>query len=234
VGGQWCKARHIGTVLSGGFAVVFPDGSRVELHAGDVYDIPPDHDGMTVGDEPCTLIEWAGIRAFSGFRVGFTGRQLTTLLFTDLVESTSMVSRLGDIAWRDVLSSHFEMVRSQLEMFGGREIKTTGDGMIATFDAPALAIECARSIGGRALNEGLQIRAGVHVGEVEIISDDIRGVAVHVAARIMDEAAPGEVLVSETTRTLALPAGFAFEDRGVRPLKGIGEVRLYAALASGP
>ncbi len=206
----------------------FPDGTRTELHAGDVYDIPPGHDGYTLGDDACEIIEWAGIRAFSGFRAGVTGRQLVTLLFTDVVESTSIAYRLGDGAWREVLSSHFELARTLLEKYAGREIKTTGDGMLATFDGTAHALNCAAELSTHATSEGLHIRAGVHVGEVEAVGDDIRGVAVHEAARIMGEAHDDEVLVSETTRVLAAAAGFAFEDRGMHALKGIGDVRLFA------
>jgi class 3 adenylate cyclase len=231
VGGEWCQARHVGTVLSGSFAVEFADGSRLELRPRDVYDIPPGHDGYTVGDEPCVLIEWAGIRAFSGFRSGVRGGQLVTLLFTDVVDSTSLAGRLGDAAWRDALSSHFEMTRSQLENFGGREIDTTGDGMLATFDGPAQAVRCAATISRIACEQGLHIRAGVHVGEVEVVGGNVRGVAVHEAARVMSEAGPDEVLVSETTRALASASGLTFKDRGVHMLKGIGDVRLYAAYA---
>ena len=227
VGGQWCLARHIGTVLSGAFAVEFPDGTRTELRAGDVYDIPPEHDGYTLGGVPCTLIEWAGIRAFSGFRAGLSGRQLMTLLLTDVVDSTSMALELGDMAWRELLSSHYEMARARLEDFGGREIKTTGDGMLASFDGPAHALRCATAMTQRAGT--LDIRLGVHVGEIEIVGEDVRGIAVHEVARIMSEAGPGEILVSETTRGLA--SGFDFEDRGARHLKGIGDVHLYALRA---
>jgi len=224
IGGEWCQARHIGTVLSGAFAVEFSDGSRMELTAGDVYDISPDHDGYTIGDTPCVLIEWAGIRAFSGFRLGLSGRHLVTLLMTDVVNSTSMARDLGDVAWRDLLSSHYEMARAQIEDCGGREVKTTGDGVLARFDGPAHALRCATAITQR--TESLHIRVGVHVGEIETVGGDVRGIAVHEVARIMAEAGPSEVLLSETTRALA--AGFDFDDRGARQLKGIGEVRLYA------
>jgi class 3 adenylate cyclase len=224
VGGQWCQARHLGTVLSGAFAVEFADGTRTDLHAGDVYDIQPGHDGYTLGDEPCTLIEWAGTRAFSGFRIGMARRQLVTLLVTDVVDSTSMVRQIGDGAWRDLLSSHLEMARAQLERFGGREVNTTGDGLLATFDSPARAVQCAASISER--SGRLQVRAGVHVGEVEPVGGDVRGVAVHEVARIAGEAGPGEVLVSETTR--ALTVGGTFVSRGVHDLKGIGAMALYA------
>jgi hypothetical protein len=224
VGGEWCQARHVGTVISGSFGVEFPDGSRLDLHPGDVYDIPPGHDGFTIGDGACTVIEWGGIRAFSGFRIGVSARQLMTLLLTDVVDSTSTLQRLGDAAWRDLLSSHFEMARTQINTWRGREINTTGDGMLATFDGPAQALQCAVSIGER-VGE-LQIRVGVHVGEVEAVGDDIRGAAVHEVARIMGEAGPGEILVSDTTRALA--GGFSFGDRGVHTLKGIGERQLFA------
>jgi len=224
VGGEWCQARHIGTVLSGSFAVEFPDGSRTELRVGDVYDIPPGHEGYTVGDAACTLIEWAGIRAFSGFRAGISGRQLATLLMTDVVDSTSTALQLGDIAWRELLSSLYEMARGQLEDHGGREVNTTGDGMLATFDGPAHALHCAAAMTQR--TGQLQIRVGVHVGEIEPVGGDVRGIAVHEVARIMSEAGPNEILLSETTRALA--GGFHFDDRGTRHLKGIGEIRLYA------
>ena len=224
VGGEWCQARHIGTVLSGSFAVEFPDGSRTELRVGDVYDIPPGHDGFTLGDAACTLIEWAGIRAFSGFRPGLIGGQLTTMLLSDVVDSTSMARQLGDVAWRELLSSHYEMVRGQLEDHGGREVETTGDGVLATFAGPAHALHCAAAITER--SGPLRIRVGVHVGEIEVVGGAVRGLAVHEVARITSEAGASEILVSETTRALA--SGFGFEDRGMHRLKGIGELHLYA------
>jgi hypothetical protein len=143
VGGEWCQARHVGTIVSDEFVFMLPDGTRTELHPGDVYDIPPGHDGFTLGDEPCTVIEWAGVRAFAGFRAGVTGRHLATLLITDVVDSTAIASRLGDIAWNDTVALHFEMARTQLEEFNGREVNTTGDGMFVTFDSPVHALRCA-------------------------------------------------------------------------------------------
>ena len=107
-----------------------------------------------------------------------------TLLFTDLVDSTSIAKRLGDVAWQDTLAAHFEMARAQLQDFNGREVSTTGDGMLVTFDGPVHALRCAASIGERARRDDLHVRAGVHVGEVEVVGGDIRGVAVHEAARI--------------------------------------------------
>jgi class 3 adenylate cyclase len=232
VGGEWCKARHVGVVLAGRFGALLKDGTVLDLGPDDVYDIPPGHDGYTIGDQPCVLIEWSGLRAFAGFRAGSHGRVLATLLFTDLVGSTVMASRLGDLAWRELLSRHFEAARAELERFGGREVKTTGDGLLATFNGPAQALRCAAGIRRAASREGLQVRAGVHVGEVELVGPDVRGVAVHEAARIMAQAGADEILVSEITRAVSLTSGLVFEDRGTQVLKGLsGEWRLFAYVA---
>lgn len=233
VGGEWCQAHHIGVVLSGRMGVSFPDGSTMEVEPNGVYDIPPGHDGYVIGHEPVDSIEWSGVRAFAGFRAGARGRVLVTLLITDVVDSTTQASRLGDRAWSDVVSSWFARMRDQLDRFSGREIKTTGDGMIATFDGPANAILCAGRVTSAASDLGLSIRSGVHVGEVELVANDIRGVAVHEAERVCAAANGGEILVSETTRALALASGLDFEDRGAHELKGItGERRLYAYVGS--
>jgi class 3 adenylate cyclase len=227
VGGEWCQARHIGVILTGRLAIMRMDGSVTEYGPDDVLDIEPGHDGWTVGDEPTTQIEWAGLRAFAGFLTGFHSRVLATLLFTDLVDSTTTAVRLGDARWRDVLSEYFEQTRRLLERFGGREVKTTGDGMLATFDSPVRALRCAEAIRAAGNRLDLHVRAGVHVGEVELVGTDVRGVAVHQAARIMDAAGADEILVSDLTRVLA--TGLAFEDRGDRQLKGLdGEWRLAA------
>jgi class 3 adenylate cyclase len=224
-------ARHVGVVLSGRLGALLKDGTVLELGPDEVYDIPPGHDGYTIGDEPCVLLEWSGIRAFAGFRAGPHGRILATLLFTDLVDSTLIASELGDLAWRELLSRHFEAVRAQIERFGGREVKTTGDGLLATFAGPAQALHCAVAICHAANRDGLHIRAGVHVGEVELVGSDIRGVAVHEAARIMAKAGKDEILLSEITRTLALTSGLAFQDRGRHTLKGFpGQWRLFGYL----
>lgn len=232
VGGEWCQARHVGVVVSGRIAVEMSDGTELELGANDVFDIPPGHDAYTVGDEPCVQIEWAGLRAFAGFPTGIRSRILATLLFTDLVDSTVMAARLGDARWRELLSKHFESARAELERFGGREVKTTGDGLLATFDGPARALHCAAAIRRVANREGVKMRAGVHVGEVELVGQDVRGVTVHEAARIMAAAGEDEILASDLTRALAGASGLAFEDRGTHTLKGLdGEWRLAAFVA---
>ena len=230
VGGEWCEARHVGVVLSGGFKVVMRDGTAKEFGPGDVFEIPPGHDGFNTGDEPCVQIEWSGLRAFVGSSmIGMSGRVLATLLFTDVVDSTPTAQRLGDQAWRNLLSSHFEATRDAIERYQGREVNTTGDGFLAAFDGPAAALRCAVSIRDAALREGLEIRASVHVGEVEVVGTDIRGIAVHEAARILGAASANEILVSATTRALAQSSGLSFESIGTRTLKGLsGEWELFS------
>ena len=232
VGGEWCEARHLGVVLSGRFGIVMRDGSTLELGPEDVFEVPPGHDGYTIGTEPCVQIEWSGLRAFAGFRLtGTYNRALVTLLFTDLVDSTVMANRLGDLAWRDLLSTHYEATRSELERHNGHEINTTGDGLLATFDGPANALRCASAIKRAAAREDLRIRASVHVGEVELVGTDVRGIAVHEAARILNEAGRNEILISATTRALMAGSGFAFQKRGTRQLKGLkGEWELFVYL----
>jgi class 3 adenylate cyclase len=233
VGGEWCQARHVGVLLSGRTGVRFEDGRSYEIAPREVVDIPPGHDGWVVGDEPAIMIEWAGLHTFVGPALS-TGAGLATLLFTDLVDSTATAAKLGDRSWRELLSGHFATARSALDRFGGREIHTTGDGILATFDSPANALRAAEAIRDAATRHGLRVRAGVHVGEVQFAGGDVRGVAVHEAARIIAKAAAGEILVSEATRALAQPSGFAFEDRGLQRLKGLeGERHLYAYLADG-
>jgi class 3 adenylate cyclase len=228
VGGEWCQVRHVGFVVSGRLGIDFPDGSSVIFNPGDVFDVPPGHDGYTVGDEPIVQIEWTGLRIWSGHSAART-RVLATLLFTDVVSSTEVAARIGDAAWRNVLSECFEAMRTKIEHFGGREVKTTGDGMLVTFDGSARALQCAATLRRAANDHGLQLRSGVHVGEVEIVGDDVRGVAVHEAARIMAVAGADEILVSDLTRMLAGAGGCAFEDRGTHTLKGLdGEWRLAA------
>lgn len=225
VGGEWCEARHVGVVVSGAWGAILRDGTELEFGPGDVYDMPPGHDGYTIGDEPCVLIEWMGMRALAGRRAEFHDRALVTLLFTDIVESTATLLGEGDTRWRERLEMHYASARVELERFRGREVNSTGDGVLAVFDAPARALRCASAIRRKAAREGLDIRAGVHAGEVVIAGQDVRGLAVHEAARIMSKAQPGEVLVSDTTCALVRGTGLEFEDRGEHELKGLPERR---------
>jgi class 3 adenylate cyclase len=160
-------------------------------------------------------------------------RVLTTVLFTDIVESTSRAAELGDRRWRALLDAHHATIRAQLARYGGREVRGTGDGFLATFDGPARAIACASGAIGAVVELGLEIRAGIHTGEVELVGGKVEGIAVHIGARIAAEARPCEVLVSGIVRDLAAGSGIDFEDRGTWDLKGVpGEWQLYAARLS--
>ncbi len=231
LGGDGCQAHHVGVVLSGRQGIALADGTELELGPGDLYDIPPGHDGWTIGDEPTVMLEWSGMRRWVGGAPQH--RVLATLLFTDLVDSTATASRVGDAAWSDLLSVHYHTARDAIKLFGGRQVSTTGDGVLATFDAAVGAIRCAGAILESARRQGLGVRAGVHAGEVELSAEDVRGVAVHEASRIMAEARAGEILVSEAIAVLCRGnADLAFEDAGEHELKGIAEPRrLYRITA---
>jgi class 3 adenylate cyclase len=156
-------------------------------------------------------------------------RVLATVLFTDIVDSTRRAGQLGDARWRDVLERHDQLVRAQLTRHQGREVKTTGDGFLATFDGPARAIRCAMAITEEVQPLGIEVRAGLHTGECELRGDDVAGMAVHIGARVGSTAGPSEVLVSSTVRDLVVGSGIEFADRGAAELKGVpGEWRLFA------
>jgi class 3 adenylate cyclase len=160
-----------------------------------------------------------------------TDRILVTCLFTDIVGSTETAQSLGDERWRDLLRSHNDTVRNQLIRYKGREIKTTGDGFLATFDGPAKAVRCACAIRDEVRLLGIEIRAGLHTGECEIIDDDISGISVHIAARIMSKAMPGEVFSSGTVKDLVAGSGIKFEKKGLFSLKGIpGAWEIYSVV----
>ncbi len=158
-------------------------------------------------------------------------RVLATVLFTDIVGSTTRAAELGDRRWRDLLEAHHSLVRRQLERWRGREVDTAGDGFLATFDGPARAIRCAVAIRGAMAPLDLEIRAGLHCGEVELVGDDVAGIAVHTGARVAALARANEVLVSSTVRDLVAGSDIGFEERGEHELKGVpGTWRLYAVL----
>lgn len=159
-------------------------------------------------------------------------RALATILFTDIVGSTDLAASVGDARWRAILDEHNRIVREQLERFRGREVKTTGDGFIAVFDGPARAIRCAQAVCVALSSAGVEIRAGLHTGEVELMGADLGGIAVHIGARILALARPREVLVSSIVKDLVAGSGVSFKDRGVQALKGVpGEWRLFAVAA---
>ena len=155
-------------------------------------------------------------------------RVLATVLFTDIVGSSERASELGDRAWGELLAAHHALVRRELERFQGREVDTTGDGFLATFDGPARAVRCAYAIQQSMSELGLEIRAGLHTGEVELADGNVTGIAVHTGARVAALAGPGEVLVSSTVKDLVAGSELEFEEHGTHELKGVGEWRLYA------
>jgi len=162
-------------------------------------------------------------------------RVLATVLFTDIVGSTERAASLGDRAWRELLQNHHVIVREQLQRFRGREIDTAGDGFLSTFDGPARAVRCAQAIITAVSGIGLEVRAGLHTGEIEMMGQDVGGIAVHIGARVAALAGASEVLVSSTVKDLVVGSGLSFEDRGSHQLKGIPDPwRLFATRVEGP
>jgi class 3 adenylate cyclase len=175
------------------------------------------------------IAEFLGASRDAGPRHAETGRALATILFTDIVGSTERAAEIGDRAWRDLLDRHHDTVRAIVSRFHGREIDTAGDGFLVLFDAPGPAIRAAQATAAAVRHLGLEVRVGVHSGEVELARDGIRGIAVHVGARVMALATAGEVLVSSTVRDLVAGSDIAFDDHGLHTLKGIpGEWRIFS------
>jgi class 3 adenylate cyclase len=227
-----CMYHHLGYVVSGILHVSYADGTEATIGAREMYEIPPGHDAEVVGDEAWVAIDFRGARSYARPVAASADRVLATILFTDIVDSTGTLQRVGDAAWRDMLAQHNELVQFELDRFRGREVNKTGDGVMALFDGPARAVECAAAIVGRVRAVGMELRCGLHTGEVELVPDDVRGVTVHVAQRIMSLASPGEVLISSVTRDLLAGSGLEFEPRGRHPLKGIeGEREVFALVA---
>jgi class 3 adenylate cyclase/pimeloyl-ACP methyl ester carboxylesterase len=202
-----------------------PGAELVELHRNNV--VLPWYDGAE------EIVSEIG-RFISGIQEhqATFDRLLATVMFTDVVDSTAQAAAVGDRAWREVQARHDALVRSNLNRFRGREIKTLGDGFLATFDGPARAVRCAQAIVRGADALGIQIRAGLHTGEIELDGEDITGIAVAIGARIGALATPSEVLVSQTIKDLTTGSGIAFHDRGEHELKGVPDTwHLYAATA---
>ena len=229
VGTESCQVHHIGYVVSGH---LHRDDRRrlARCHRWRCFEIPPGHDAWVVGDEPWVSVDWAGRRLFAKSPREISDRIFATVVFTDLSGSTETLNRLGDARWRLLLAEHNEAVRTEIERFGGREVKTTGDGFLVLFDSPARAVRGAAAMIDAATAHGLTARAGVHAGEVELEGDEVRGIAVHAAARILGAAQPGEVLVSTTIRDLLAGSGLQFADRGEFELRGLNGRRSLAAL----
>lgn len=230
VGTPSCQHHHQGVVISGQLRFETDDGATRLVGPGDVYDVPPGHFARVVGDESVVLIEFAGVRGFG--RPPERGeRVVATLLVTDIVDSTAVAARLGDAAWKELLAGHGDRVRLELDRFRGLEVATTGDGFLAMFDGASRAVRCAAAIHRAAEADGLQVRAGVHAGEVERQAGNLRGVAVHTATRIASLAGPGEVYVSASAVALLEGSEIPLEDAGEHELKGLPGLRRVYRLA---
>ncbi|MDO8612486.1 MAG: adenylate/guanylate cyclase domain-containing protein [Dehalococcoidia bacterium] len=210
---------------------VLPDGDRYiaqNIPGARYVEIPGAYHWPWMGDSDALLGE---VQEFlTGVRPApEPDRVLATVLFTDIVASTERAVKVGDRRWRDLLDSYYALTRKELVRFRGREVKTMGDGFLATFDGPARGIRCACAVSDAARQIGIETRAGLHTGECELIGDDVGGIAVHIGARVAATAGPDEVLVSSTVKDLVAGSGLRFEDRGVHTLKGVPEEwRLFA------
>jgi len=210
--------------------VKFDEGRYLAEHIpkAKLVELPGEDHLMWPGDQDSILNE---IEEFlTGVRpVPEPERVLLTVLFTDIVESTSKAAELGDHRWKDLLQSHDKIVRECLEPYRGKEINTTGDGFISTFDGPTRAIQCAIAIRDQIASTGLQLRFGMHTGECERRGDDLSGIAVHIASRVLERSQPDEILVSSTVKDLVVGSKIEFDDRGDEPLKGSpGRWHLFA------
>jgi class 3 adenylate cyclase len=233
VGTELCQLHHLHVLIAGRVAFQMADGQVHEFGPSDVMDIPPGHDAWVIGGEPAVLIDISGNVTDFGLPTS-RARAVATMLMTDIVGSTKTAAEIGDSAWKQRLGEHDRAVRRQLERFHGREIKTTGDGFLVVFDSAEAALLCALAIRDVMRDLGIEIRTGIHTGEVEVFSDDIRGIAVHAAARIMAAAQPSEVLASAVTRYLAEGTGLGFEDRGAHTLKGLETPQQLFAVTRAP
>jgi class 3 adenylate cyclase len=213
--------RIVSTELSREVASMIPNARHVELPGTDHLIFSEGIDA--VADEIEEFV--------TGARTGADpDRALSTVVFTDIVDSTTVAAELGDRRWRDILDRHNALLRREVERFGGRQVATTGDGIFAAFDGPRNAVRCAIAATEAVAPLGIRIRAGVHTGEVEVRGDDLGGLAVHIGARIAARANAGEVLVSSTVRELMAGSDLRFEDRGEHRLKGVpGTWRVFAA-----
>ena len=230
IGTSSCELYHRGVVLSGRMGIRTDDGEELIVGPNQVIDLPPGHVTWVEGDEVLEMVDWAGGAGFDT-RPGGEARAMATILFTDVVDSTALARDAGDASWKRTVAMHEDVVRSVLAGFGGREVETAGDSFLVVFDSAEGAIRC-----GLALVEALgaiqfPIRVGIHSGEVVMSGDDVRGLAVPAAARIVARAGAGEVLVSGITRDIAEGAtGLRFESRGRHRLKGLErEHELFAA-----
>ena len=227
-----CVNRHLGYVIGGHLKVQMDDGTELDIVAGDAYEIPPGHDAWVVGDEVFDSVEFASARLFGIAPDEEDERTLATILFTDIVDSTRQQAELGDRGWKRLVDRHHAIVRGLLGRYRGEEQDTAGDGFYVRFDGPARAIRCAQEIVETIRPLGIEVRAGLHTGECEIVDGKCSGLSVSIGARVMANAGPSEVLVSRTVKDLTAGSGLTFQDAGEHELKGVPDRwRLYRVAA---
>jgi len=230
-----CQFHHVGVTISGRTRVQMRDGTELEIGPGEVFEIPPGHDAWVVGDEPWVSVDFEAMRAYGRAEPAGGRRMLSSILFTDIVESTAQAVARGPAAWRDIVSRHNELAEREIDRHEGRLVKTTGDGVIGLFDSAERAVRAGAALSDALKPLGIRVRAGVHTGEIELSAGDVRGVAVHAAARIMALASADEVWVSATVRDVVDGTGLEFADCGLHELKGLpGQRQLYALLRPSP
>ena len=231
-GTDTCQYHHVGMALSGVLRVQMPDGTELEIGPGDVFEIPPGHDAWVVGDEPWISVDFEAMRTYGKELDARDERILASIVFTDIVDSTLRAAVLGAARWRDLVGEHNRKASMAIDRHRGRLVKTTGDGVLAQFDGAEPAVRGAAAIRDAVQGLGLEIRTGVHTGEIQSIAGDVRGIAVHTAARIMAVAGSGEILISATVMDLLDGSGLTFEDAGSHELKGLHGARQLYRLAS--
>jgi class 3 adenylate cyclase len=229
---EWCEYHHLGLIMEGTLHYVTPEGLEMEVSPGMLFEILPGHDAWVVGDQAVVQYDFAGMRTFALPAASRSERTLATLVSTDIVDSTATAERMGPAAWRTTLTELNAASRRQVDKFRGRVAANTGDGLISMFDGAERAVRCGAAITEEAVRLGLGQRCGIHTGEVELLPDNIRGVAVHIVSRVMALATAGEVLVSGTTYELVADSDLQFEDRGSHELKGVKGARQIWALTS--
>jgi class 3 adenylate cyclase len=227
-----CQVAHRGIVISGHMRIEMDSGEVLDLGPGVVHIVPAGHDAWVIGDEPVVIIDSSTTSLEFG-RPAAGERILATLLFTDIVGSTPLAQRLGDQRWKRLIAEHDRVTSEAIDRFRGHVVQRTGDGVFARFDGAARALHAAVAVRSAAAGLDLHVRIGLHTGEIEVTGSDVRGVAIHEAARIMALAGSDEILLSDLTRQLATGADLKFEDRGEVELRGVsGTHRMFALVAN--
>jgi class 3 adenylate cyclase len=228
-GTERCQYRHLGVVVQGRLHIELDDGAQMDIGPGDVFELPPGHDAWVVGEESWIALDFAGVRSYARPAERRAERALASILFSDVVGSTETAAAMGEEPWREMISQHNERSQAVVDRFGGRVVQFTGDGMLASFSSAERAARAAKTLIPWVNELDLHLRVGIHTGEVEQRGEQLRGLTLHVASRVMALAGSDEIFVSSTVRDLLEGSDLTFEDRGRHRLKGLdGERQLFA------